>query len=93
MRIALTAVMASRITPEFRAEVNSVLMKAKLPANELYQLCMQVLAKHKLTYTTKAQCKYFLVHKANRGGLMLSPHNVHRNASNIHKVGADISNS
>jgi hypothetical protein len=88
--IAFIAAMASRMTSEFKAEFNSVLVQTKLPANELYQLSMKVLAKHKLTYTTKAQCKYFLVHKANRGGLMLSPHNVHRNASNIQKVGADL---
>ena len=64
--IVFTAVMASRITSEFKAEFTSVLMQTKLPANELFQLSMKVLAKHKLTYTTKAQCKYFLVHKANR---------------------------
>ena len=82
--------MASRLTPEFKAEFSIVLKQEKLPVNDLFHLCMEVIKKHKLSYTTKAECKYFLVHKANRGGLMPSPHNVHRNASNIQKVGADI---
>jgi|AACY02.12.fsa_nt_gi hypothetical protein len=32
-----------------------------------------------------------LVHKANRGGLLASPHNCHRNAENIRAAGADLS--
>ena len=78
--------MESRLTPEFRAEFSTVLKQAKLPVNDLFHLRTEVIKKHELSYTTKAECKYLLVHKANRGGLMLSPHNVHRNASNIQKV-------
>ena len=85
--------MASRLTPEFKAEFSIVLKQEKLPVNDLLHLCMEVIKKHKLSYTTKAECKYFLVHKANRGGLMLSPHNVHRNASNIQRVEQTLSNS
>jgi len=85
------AVMAdTRLTPQFMIEFEQVLTSKK-PANEALQACMDILHKHKLSYKLeKVHCKYFLVHILNRGGLMLSPHNVHRNAVKIYKVGADL---
>ena len=80
----------ARMTPEFKNELSTVLKTMKKPANEKFQMWMEVLNKHKLSYTIRAHCRYFLEHKSSRGGLMVSPHNVHRNGSNIHQVGADL---
>ena len=78
-----------KITEAFKAEFTSILMLNK-PANEVLQGAMGFLKEHAMIYSIKAESKFFLVHKDNRGGLMLSPHNVHRNAANICKVGADL---
>ena len=65
-------------------------LKLKLPANEHLDVLKKILKEHKLLYTLeKVHPKYFVTHPANRGKLMLSPHNVHRNAARIHGVGAD----
>ena len=81
--------MSSLITAEFKKEFEADL-KLKKPANEVLQACMKTLFEHNLCYQSVIEPKYFLVHKHNRGGLMLSPHNVHRNAANIARVGADL---
>jgi hypothetical protein len=45
---------------------------------------MKILERHKLVYKLETVLpKYFLTHKYNRGGLMLSPHNAHRNAQRL----------
>ena len=61
-----------------------------MPANEHLQSLVQCLRDHKMIYLLKSvSAKFFLTHKANRGGLLLSPHNVHRNAGRIKACGAD----
>ena len=83
--------MASRVTPAFRAEFQKLLELRKVTANEHLQALLECLRKHKFSYrVAKIKVEHFLVHKANRGGLLLSPHNCHRNASRIHKCGADL---
>ena len=73
----------------FIRDFRSVL-KSKGSCNEVYQRCMDCMREHKLLYTLQEiLCKFFLTHKFNRGGLMLSPHNAHRNGAVIHKGGAD----
>ena len=81
-----------KLTDGFRADFTAALaLQGKKPTNEVYQECMKVLKDHKVSYTVDAKPAYFLVHKENRGRLMLSPHNAHRNCLSIHKVGADMS--
>ena len=80
-----------KLTDVFHADFTAALaLHHKKPANEVYQECMKVLKAHKVPYTVDAKPAYFLVHKENRGRLMLSPHNAHRNCLSIHKVGADM---
>ena len=81
----------SKITNSFQLEFQKLLDLKNVKANEHFQLLTTCLRKHNLVYTVeKANPKFFLTHFSNRGGLLLSPHNVHRNAGRIHKCGADI---
>ena len=78
-------------TDGFHADFTAALaLQGKKPTNEVFQECMKVLKDHKVSYTVVAKAACFLVHKDNRGRLMLSPHNAHRNCFSIHKVGADM---
>ena len=83
--------MSSRLTGKFREEFELALsQEGRGPYNEVFQACMAVLREHKLLYVLeKVNPDQFLVHQKNRGGLMLSPHNVHSNAEVIYSVGAD----
>ena len=83
----------SRLCPEFdpefvkqfTAELNAV-----KPVNSKLQACLKLLHTFKISYVLKkANPNLFLVHKANRGGLGLSPYNVHKNAATIKSVGAN----
>ena len=61
-----------------------------LPPNIKLKDCMQIMAEHKLLYKLpNVNPKLFFVHRANRGGLGLSPFNCHRNAATIVRVGGD----
>ena len=81
----------SKITKSFELEFQKLLDMKNVKANEHFQLLTTCLRKHNLVYTVeKATPRFFLTHFSNRGGLLLSPHNVHRNAGRIHKCGADI---
>ena len=80
-----------KLTDGFHADFTAALaLQGKKPTNEVFQECMKVLKDHKVSYTQVAKPACFLVHKENRGRLMLSPHNAHRNCFSIHKVGADM---
>ena len=81
----------ARVTPAFKAKFEEILADAAgNQANETFQKAMDCLREHHLLYKLPdTHCKYFLTHKSNRGGLLISPHNVHRNGANIHRVGAD----
>jgi len=66
--------------------------KDKAP-NDHMALLMGCLKEHKLLFTVEnANPNLFLTHKSNRGGLLLSPHNVHRNAAKIKAAGASMKN-
>ena len=83
--------MASKFTPAFCFEFTVILAEKNTKANEVFQQAMACLRLRKSAYNlSKQHCKFFIPHKKNRGGLMLSPYNVHRNAAKIHKAGADI---
>ena len=76
--------------PAWFPEVDSLLKRKGVTANEQLQSLLDCLRKHNLLYRIDCiHSQHFLVHKANRGGLLLSPHNVHRNAGRIHLCGAD----
>ena len=78
------------MTPEFKAEFSGIL-GGSAPANEMLRDANACLVKHKHAYNeTKIKCKFIIPHQKNRGGLILSPFNAHRNAGKIFKVGADI---
>ena len=83
--------MASKVTAEFKNEFKQLLELRQVTANEQLQKLLECLRSHKFLYSVDSiNAKYFLAHKANRGGLLLSPHNVHRNAARIHRCGADL---
>ena len=80
----------SRVTNNFKQEFEAILAEeGKHPYNEILRRCLHSMREHKLLYVLeKVDCSQFLVHRKNRGGLLLSPHNVHKNAEKIHRVGA-----
>ena len=71
------------MTSAFKAEFQAALA-AKVPEGEIYGNCIKILFDHKLAYElADINPRFFLTHKENRGGLMLSPHNAHRNATRL----------
>jgi hypothetical protein len=85
------AAMASKITEAFKREFDELLELKQVTANEHLQKLLESLRKHTLMYKVDSiNAELFLTHKANRGGLLLSPHNVHRNAARIKSCGADV---
>jgi len=87
-----SAAMASKYSAAFTKEFTEILAKVTdATANEVLQEALACLKKYKHTYVLEHVLpKYFLTHKSNRGGLMLSPRNAHRNAARIRRVGADL---
>ncbi len=83
--------MASNITTAFEEEFEKLLETKHATANDQFQSLQGCLRTHNCLYSVESiNVKFFLTHKANRGGLLLSPHNVHRNAARIHLCGADL---
>ncbi|CAK0801107.1 unnamed protein product [Prorocentrum cordatum] len=81
----------SQLTEAFKTEFQKILNLKKMKANEHMDMLMTCLRAHKLAYAVNGiEPKFVLARSANRGGLLLSPHNVHRNAARIHAAGADM---
>ena len=80
----------SKLSEEFTSEFQQLLQSKGFAANEHLQSLVACLRKHNYIYTIQIHPQFFLTHKANRGGLLLSPHNVHRNAGRIQACGADM---
>ena len=79
----------ARLTEAFCKEFDQALY-ADEPANVRFHTCMAIIKKHKLMYIHDCErAVFFLTHLENRGKLMLSPHNVHKNAADILSSGAD----
>ena len=77
--------------PEFVKEFGKILEHKGLPPNEHLERLVECMDRHKISYKLpQVHPKYFLTHKDNRGKLLLSPHNAHRNLYNIYKSGADL---
>ena len=82
--------MSSILTKEFKKKFEAILaLENKVPVNEIFMQGMSCLAEHSLMYEQVITCDKLLPHKENRGGLMLSPQNAHKNAMHIIGVGAD----
>ena len=80
-----------KLPSEFAAEFRQVLSQRHSKANEHLDQLLECLDQHKLLYIVeKVNPRFFITHKGNRGGLLLSPHNVHRNAARIQRAGADL---
>ena len=89
--IVVSVMASSKLTDEFRIEFNENLQRKKATHSEKFLGGMDIMRKHKLVYTLdKVNCRFFLPHWKNRGGLMLSPYNVHRLVAQLHRVGADL---
>jgi hypothetical protein len=85
------AMSSSKLTVEFRSEFEKLLKAKGVPPNEHLQQLKACLSAHKISYwLDNVHCKYFLTHKTNRGGLMLSAFNCHRNAAKIKSAGGDM---
>ena len=68
----------------FDQEFTAALAARGAPEGEVYGNCMKILEKYKLCYHLEnVNPRFFLTHRHNRGGLMLSPHNAHRNATRL----------
>ena len=82
----------SKYCPEFVKEFKAILDEAtNSSANEILQQALACLKKWKHCYKiSQVSPKFFLTHMYNRGGLLLSPYNAHRNAARINRCGADI---
>ena len=81
----------SQLTEAFKTTFQKLLDSKKMKANEHMDVLMSCLREHKLVYSvSNIEPNFFLTHSSNRGGLLLSPHNVHRNAARIHAAGADM---
>ena len=69
----------------FDQEFAKALSARGVPEGEIYGNCIKILDKYKLAYKLQTvHPRFFLTHMANRGGLMLSPHNAHRNATRLY---------
>jgi len=81
----------SRMTPQFMQEFGDCLKQKGLPPNKNFAELVDMLHQHKMCYkASPLNPKVFLTHSKNRGGLLLSPHNAHKNAASIAAAGADI---
>ena len=85
--------MAGGLSKEFKDSFQKLLDTTGQSPGIKLEACMAMLRANNIAYKLKAvQPALFLVHNSNRGGLGLSPYNVHQNASKIFAVGASTSN-
>ena len=80
----------SKLSAGFKAEFRACLQLKGKPPNEHFMALVDVLKQHKMCYVLELHPRFFLSHVKNRGGLLLSPHNVHKNAAGIKNAGADL---
>lgn len=63
---------------------------SQMPINQKASTALQVLRDGGLTYTAKLKPSQLVVHPANRGGLMVNPHDVWAKGAAIGEVGWDL---
>ena len=64
-------------------------MNESIPINLKWTNIRTILANHGLWWNSKEKVEAFCCHPSNRGGMMLSPHDVHAKGSAIISLGAD----
>eukprot|EP00973_Karenia_brevis_P037500 5173209-Karenia_brevis.AAC.1 len=65
-------------------------LSSRKTCTEKFNEALEFLEKNNMMYKVEnVHCSKIFVHKANRGGMGLHPHNVQRMGSRIFKVGAD----
>ena len=75
----------------FKAEFSTSLKLQGKPPMEHFLELVAIADKHKMMYVlVDVHCKFFLVHQGNRGGLLISPPNAHKNGADIKACGADL---
>jgi len=80
-----------RMTEAFTSEFGEILDRKYAKPNEHFQDLVTCLKKHLMCYRSpKLHPSLFLTHLKNRGGLLLSPHNAHKNAANMYAAAADL---
>ena len=80
----------SKLSASFNAEFRATIQLQGKPPNEHFMALVDVLKQHSMCYVVDLHPRFFLTHVKNRGGLLLSPHNVHKNAAGIKNAGADL---
>jgi len=79
------------LTAPFKYEFENALEAAKkLPPKEGFDACVEITAKHHLSYEFDGPCEHFLVHEENRSRLMLTAGKCHEAGEKIHFAGADL---
>ena len=81
----------SKMNDTFKQEFRVAIKWTKgSTTNGRYLAGVEIMEKHGLCYTLgPLEPRFFLTHKDNRGGLVLSPFNAHRKAATIFSTGAD----
>ena len=81
------------MTEAFKKEFGELMALKGMTPNEHLSVLLACLGKYNLKFLVPSiNPNLFLTHKNNRGGLLLSPHNVHRNGAKIHASGANMKN-
>ena len=81
----------SRMSPAFAQEFGECLKKTSMKPNEHFQKLTEILKKHNMCYRSGVlHSRLFMTHSSNRGGLLPSPHNAHKNAASIMSAGANL---
>jgi len=81
------------LQPNSKKDFGDILKKKGVAPDDHLKELKACLSENKLMWKeTEVDPKLFLPHKNNRGGLLLSPHNVHRNAAKILASGANMAN-
>ena len=89
--ISISVIMTTKLTAEFKKEFAKILDTNGLAPKEHFEQLGDCLEAHKMMYMMgPTHCNFFMTHSANRGGLLLSPHNAHKNAADIHQSGAQL---
>ena len=81
----------SVMSEAFKAEFSASLALQGKPPMEHFLELVAIAEKHEMMYVlVSVHCKLFLVHMENRGGLLISPPDAHKNGAEIKAAGADL---
>ena len=81
---------ARHYSQELVDQMNELLNRGGVAAITILGDALDLLAQHNISYELReAKVELFLVHKKNRGGLLINPYNSHRNLCSIVQCGAN----